>query len=170
MVTFGALALVSGLSVSFKIAGPGRIFTVALTLLMLVFFAVVLARTPRPASLVPLVAPIQPGSWPASVPVRAFPELLQHHPRLRSTSELTGTVTFAGSGVSWTPSVQTQRSFGVRTVTWDSSWNAEARRLRGFGGLVQLTLTSPGAQESVTLWMRRAARFQIGAAAGTVEL
>jgi hypothetical protein len=161
ILTFGALVLVLGLGVAFTIAGPARIFMVALTLAILAFFAIIFARTPNPAALTPLVVPIPPGSWPASVPASAFPELLQHHPRLRSASELPGTVTFAESGVTWTPGAQTRRSFGVDSLIWDSTWTPLARRLRGFGSLVQLTMAGPDAQQSVTLWMRRAADFQI---------
>lgn len=161
IVTFGALVLVLGLGVSFTVAGPARIFAVALILLILMFFAIVFARTPDPATLTPLAARVQEGAWPASVPAFVFPDLLRHDPRMRATSELTGTVTFSQSGVTWMPSHQTQRSFGAQPTTWNAGWIAEAKRLRGFGGLVQLTLTQRETQQCVTLWMRRATTFQI---------
>jgi YD repeat-containing protein len=100
---------------------------------VLVFGIAVAIRVTGPGS-VAIVA--------AVVAVDVFFAIVQRNPKLRATTELIGTVTVGPSGVRWNPSAQTARSFGESPAVWDTAWIASARRLRGLGDLVQLTLTN----------------------------
>ncbi|HEY4268494.1 MAG TPA: hypothetical protein VGM94_09920 [Galbitalea sp.] len=161
IVVFGVFVLVMGLAVAFAVRGAGGFAIATITVGIAAFFAMALVRVPRPAVLTPLFSRARAGAWPATAAAAIFPQVLERYPRLSSTSEMTGVLTFSQLGVRWEPSTQSARSFGLQPVFWDAQWTAQARRLRGFGGLVQLTLTSPQATQSVTLWMRRASTFEI---------
>jgi hypothetical protein len=161
LIVFGAFVFVMGLAVAFAISGPAGVAVAIVTVAIVVFFAIVFARVPQPTTLTSLSPRVRSGSWPATAAASVFPEMLERHPNLRGSSEVTGVLTFSPSGVTWEPTSQSARSFGLQTVHWDAAWTAEARRLRGFGGLVQLTLANPQAPHPVTLWMRQASTFQI---------
>jgi hypothetical protein len=74
--------------------------------------------------------------------------------------DVTGTMTLTPGEFRWDPSPRTSQTFGLRPVYWDASWTPSARRLRGFGGQVQLTLTNAEGL-SATLWLRHAKAFPI---------
>lgn len=161
LVVFGSLVLVMGAALAYSVSGIGRILIIAAAVAIDGFFAAVLIRVPRPNSLTPLARRAKAESWPATAAASLFPGLLDRNPHLERRAEMVGTVTLSPSGVQWVPSPQCARAFGATPFSWDLQWVGYARRLRGLGGLAQLTLENPANNQTVTIWMRRAASLHI---------
>lgn len=158
-IASAAITVAAGVLLSLTLTGPARFAIVVLLVAAIGFFAIVWARAPKPATLTPVNRGARPGSWPASAPAMLFPTLSTRGPNASSNTELLGSLTFTTDGIVWQPSAQTARSFGVGSLTWGPEWTASARRLRGAPGMVELSLAS--ADETATLWMRRAGSLQI---------
>jgi hypothetical protein len=153
--------LVVGVSDAIAIDGVAKIPILVAAVAMDVLIVVLLVRVPQPSSLTALSARTGEQTWPTTAAVGVLPGVLERNPGLRDTAQLIGTVSLSPSGIRWDPSPRSERFAGPSTVTWDPSWVPYARRLRGLGGLVQLTLASPTGAPPVTLWLRRASAFQI---------
>lgn len=161
LIIFGVFMLVIGAAVAFAVGGVGGIFIAVVAVVIDGFFATVLVRAPQPSSLTLLSPRSETETWAATAAASLFPGLLERNPSLQGRAELFGTVTLSASSVEWIPSPQSARSFGATAYSWDSRWLRYARRLRGLGGLVQLTLENPSDAQTVTLWVRRATSFRI---------
>jgi hypothetical protein len=156
----GPFVLFLGIACSLALSGPGRVAILVSTVAIVLVFVVSMARPVHPSALTQVTRRGQPGNWPASFRAHSIPGVLQRLPRIGPFAEFSGRLAFTESAVVWEPTMQTQRSFGVGTQSWDGSWSLQARRLRGLGNQVQVTLTKPG-EKSVTLWMRHGRGFEI---------
>lgn len=151
-----------GVAVAIRLNGPLPWLTLVVLATILVVFGLALARSGEPKHLTRVENRIQAGTWRASLRASLFPGVIERYPRMNEFAELSGTVSFTESGVSWRPTDRTRRLLGVNEHTWDPSWQMEARRLPGFGHLVQVNLQSRTSPEQVTIWMRGARDFAVG--------
>jgi hypothetical protein len=160
VVIFSVFVLALGTVAALRIGGIGSIVVIVVAVAIVLLFVALWSRSPQPAVLTQLTTR-RTGTWPATAPAMIFPGLLQARPSLRETTAMLGSVSFGPSGVTWEPSTQTARSFGLGPLKWSDGWIVQARRLRGASGLVQLNLTSSDGTQTVVLWMRRASDFSI---------
>ena len=154
LYTRGPFVFVSGISCALRFAGPTRVVILVLTVAIVLFFVVAMVRPVRPSTLTEVTRRVQPGTWWTMIRARDLPGVAERFPRIGQFAEISGRLAFTESGVVWEPSQRSARYFAVGTQRWDPSWDVKARRLRGIGNPVQVTLTKPGTDDTATLWMR----------------
>lgn len=161
LLTYAGFVLVFLLATSLRVGPLAEVIILVAGVALVLFAVITLVRRKSPAALTALAQRPSDEAWPANAPVSAFPDVLARNPRMRATTEITGTVSLGPSGVNWHPSERSARSFGAVAAEWDTTWTPWARRLSGFGGQVQLTLDNPDSGHPVTLWLRRAGTMHI---------
>jgi hypothetical protein len=149
----GPVVLLLGISVSLHESGLGRVAILVLTAAGVLFFVIAMARPVHPSTLTEVARRVQPGTRWTTIRARDLPGVTERFPRMGQFTELSGRIAFTESGVTWEPSKRSERFLPVGTQTWDASWRIQARRLRGIGNQVQVTLTKSGTDDTVTLWM-----------------
>ena len=155
------VVLFCGVALSFAVPGVGQVVILIVVVVLVVGFAIPWGRRPAPGVLTPLGPEPREGSWPANLPAFEIPGLIEARPQVRARAEMLGRVIFDAAGIRWEPTAQAAGAFGLEPLELDPAWRAEARRLRGFRGQAQLTLTNPADGAQLTLWLRRASTFQI---------
>jgi hypothetical protein len=74
-VVWECVVLVVGFTVSIRIAGVAQVVVAVLGAAIVLFFAIIMIRTPNPSVLTPLSPSGHEGTWRALAPATLFPEL-----------------------------------------------------------------------------------------------
>lgn len=95
-----------------------------------------------------------PRSWPCTLPAWVVPSVRSARPAAKPTNEILGYLSVGPGAITWRPTAQASKFYGVGPQSWDRSWTPTVTSAFGFSQQ-RLTLEK-GDRGRVEIWVRHA--------------